>query len=178
VKNTFNACDSSDDSTFVPRAQRHGAVVGLHQDLNDSITLDLRGFYGQRKSRSFSPLRGQATVTPSNAFYIPLADNPTANQQVLFTFAPVLGNDSAPSGTSFKEWGANAEVGAKLFGDWQLRTLLNYSHSDSRFFITSLNQNLLTAAGRSANPLTAVNFYDPAATPNLDLIREIANSEI
>lgn len=173
-----NNCDDSDHTTFVPEAERDSALVGFHQEINNDLTLDVRAFYGRRETQSYEPLRGQASVTPAQAFYIPLAPNPMGTQTVYFDFSPLLGVDSAPSGTEFEEWGLNAELTADLNDNFQLRTLFNYSESDSRYYIVGPNQALLNATGAAASPNDAVNFYDPAATPNLDLIRAIANSEI
>jgi iron complex outermembrane recepter protein len=176
--NTFNACDATDTDTIVPEAVRHSALVGLHQELNDRITVDLKAFYGKRTSRSFGVIRGEATVTPTNAFYIPIPTSPTASQTVQYTFEPVLGRDNVSSSSGYEEWGANAEFTFQLSDRWELRTLFNYSQSYSFFYNVGANQTLLTAAGSASNPQQAVNFYNPAATPNLDVIRAIANSEI
>jgi iron complex outermembrane receptor protein len=174
----FNACDATNDDSFVPSARRNSAIIGLHQEIGERVTIDVKAFYGQRTSSSYQPMAGQATVSPTNAFYEPAAANPAATQTVSFTFDPVLGRSSAPSSTAFYEWGANGEVSAKISDDWHLRTLLNYSTSSSAYHIVGLNQALLAAAGGAADPQAAVNFYNPAATPNLAVIRAIANSEI
>jgi iron complex outermembrane receptor protein len=174
----FNACDLTKDESFVPQAKRYDGMLSLHQEFSDAVTLDVKGFYGVRTTSSYGPLRGVATVTPTNAFYEPAAANPTATQTVDFTFAPVLGSESAPSGSAYHDWGTNAEIAVKLTEHWQIRTLLNYSESDSKYHIVGPNENLLTAAGSAANPQAAVNFYNPAATPNLAVIQAIADSEI
>lgn len=183
VANSLSSCDPSDDNSFIPRSTRHGAIAGLHQELSDWLTVDLRAFYGERTSTSFSPYRGSVTVQgPNNgraaqAFYQPVVGSPAANQTIFFTFAPVLGQNSAQSSSAFQEWGVNAEFKARLNHNWELRTLLSYSSSNSEFHIDGFNNTLLSAAGASSNSQTAVNFYNPAATPNIDLIRQIANSE-
>jgi iron complex outermembrane receptor protein len=173
-----NACDLSDDTSFVPKAVRNSVFSGLHQEFNDAITMDVRAFYGERTTTSYGPTNGTATVTRTNAFYQPAAANPTATQTVNFSLDPVLGVDSASSGTHFREWGVNTEVDAKLTDKWHVRTLLNYSDSNSTYHIPGLNQTLLTAAGSASDPQTAANFYNPAATPNLSVIQAIANSEL
>lgn len=175
---TFNACDISDDQVFVPSSERHGVMIGLHQELSDTITMDLRTFYGERTSRSTQPLRGEVALPATNAFYRPIPGSATATQTVSFTLAPVLGTESAPSGTAFDEWGASAEFQVQLGGGFQLRQLFNYSTSKSDYFLVELNQPRLAAAASSADPQGAVNFYNPAATPNLALISGIADNEI
>ena len=181
--NSFNACDGSDDSSFVPESTRHGVLAGLHQDLAEWLTVDIRAFYGERKALSFAPFRGTAVVTggsnaanPRQAFYMPVTPGDTRNQSVSFTFAPVLGAEAATSGTDFQEWGVNAEFTAMLGGSWQVRQLFNYSRSNSEYFIFGINPTLVAAAGRATDPQQAVNFYNPAGSPNLGVIGAIANN--
>lgn len=173
----YNACDSSDDQSFVPKAVRDGAIVGLHQELSDAVTVDVRAFYGERRTTSRSPLRADATLTSANPYYLAAAANPVANQTVSFNLDAVLGSDAASQGTAFQEWGANAEFTADIDSNWQLRTLFNYSRSNSTYYAVALDPIALAAAGSSSDPNMAVNFYDPAATSNLDLVRALANYE-
>lgn len=176
--NSVNSCDLTDDKAFIPTSTRHGAFAGLHQELSDWLTVDLRGFYGKRTSHTYSAFVGNVDVTSSQAFYRPIpGQDPTATQTVFFTLAPVLGRNSADSAVGFEEWGANAEFEAKLDDNWQMKTLFNYSRSSSEFTIAQLNSPLLVAAGSASNPQAAVNFYNSSATPNLDLIRRIASGE-
>ena len=173
----FNACDLTDDTSFIPDSRRHSGLVGLHQDLSSHVSVDLRAFYGERTTTSYAPLRGDVTVTSGNAYYRPIASNPTAAQTVSFTFSPVLGSAAGTSGTRSVEWGTSADFKVDLGHNFQLHQLLNYTHSDSSYYINALNQTLLAAAGAGTTAATAVNFYDPTATTNTALIRAIANSE-
>lgn len=179
-----NTCDESDDRTVVPRSTRHSALVGLHQDLADWLTVDVRAFYGERTSESLAPWRGSTTVTGGSSatntrqfYYTPVAgQSATANQTVFFTFAPLLGTNSLVSGSSFKEWGTNAEFAARLTDNWQLRTLFNYSESRSEYHIPILNQTLLTQFSRSTAAATAINFYNPSVA-DLPLIQRLIDTE-
>ncbi|MET0180648.1 MAG: TonB-dependent receptor [Novosphingobium sp.] len=178
-----NVCDPSDDSTFVPRSTRHGAIAGLHQDLADWLTVDLRGFYGERRSTSLSPFRGTASViggaTPQ-FYYMPAGTGAqrTANQQVFFTLAPLLGQNTAGSRSSFEEWGANAEFKASLNDNFQLRTLFNYSRSNSEFHIDQFNGTLLNSFGAGRTAATAINFYNPGSgASDLANIQQLINAE-
>lgn len=181
---TPNVCDPSDDSTSVPRSTRHGGLVGLHQDLASWLTVDLRAFYGERKSESLGPWRGSTTVTGGSSavntrqfYYTPVGgQNATSNQTVLFSFAPLLGKNSLVSGSQFKELGSNAEFLAKLTDNWQLRTLFNYSESKSEFHIPGFNQTLLNQFSRSTAAATAINFYNPAPL-DLPLIQQLIDTE-
>ena len=200
---TPNVCDPSDDSSVVPRSTRHGALVGLHQDLADWLTVDIRAFYGERKSTSLSPFRGSVTVSGVNQpavdlrpigipfvipasfrnfYYTPVpGQNPTTNQTIFFSLAPVLGRNSATSVSEFQEWGANAEFAAKLGGDWQLRSLFNYSRSNSEFHIRQISPSVLNEFGTGPNSGTAagtINFYNPGAGANdAANIARLVNSE-
>lgn len=181
---TPNVCDPSDDSTVVPSSTRHGGLVGLHQDLAGWLTVDIRAFYGERKSKSLAPWRGSTTVTGGSSavntrqfYYAPVpGQSPTANETVLFSFAPLLGRNSLVSGSQFQEWGSNAEFTAKLTDNWQLRTLFNYSESRSEFHIPGFNQTLLTQYSRSTVAATAINFYNPSAS-DLPLVQQLINAE-
>ncbi|MET0269733.1 MAG: TonB-dependent receptor [Sphingomonas sp.] len=175
----LNVCDPSDDSTAVPRSTRHGAFAGLHQDLVDWLTVDVRAFYGERKSTSLSPFRGSVNlsavsspgfpafgVPPSfrNFYFTPVpGQNPTAAQTVLFSLQPLLGRNSARSSSEFQEWGANAEFKADLTENWGLRTLFNYSESNSEFHIEGFNETLLNAFANGATAANTINFYNPGA---------------
>jgi iron complex outermembrane recepter protein len=184
TSSTPNVCDSSDDTTVVPRSTRHGALVGLHQELAGWLTVNIRGFYGERKSESLGPWRGSTTVTGGSSatntrqfYYTPVpGQNATANQTVFFSFAPLIGTNSLVSGSSFNEWGANAEFTAKLTDNWHLRTLFNYSESNSEYSIPQLNQTLLTQFSRSMAAASAINFYNPSAA-DLPLIQRLINTE-
>jgi iron complex outermembrane receptor protein len=181
---TPNVCDPSDDKSVVPRSTRHGALVSLHQDLADWLTVDIRGFYGERKSETLEAWRGSTTVTGGSSaantrqfYYTPVpGQNASANQTVFFTFAPLLGTNSLVSGSSFKEWGGNAEFTARLTDNWQLRTLFNYSESNSEYHIPQLNQTLLNQFSRSTAAATAINFYNPSAA-DLPLIQRLIDAE-
>ena len=180
-----NICDPTDDQTSVPSSTRHGAIVGLHQELADWLRVDLRGFYGERTATSHSPFRGSVTVTggsnaqnPRQFYYTPVpGQNATANQTVFFSFAPLLGTNTARSVTAFREWGANAEFRADLTENWQLRTLFNYSRSSSNYNIQQFNQTLLNSLARGTRAATAINFYNPTAA-DLPLIQQLINSEL
>lgn len=178
-----NACDETFDTTVVPSSTRHSALVSLHQDLSTWLTVDLRSFYGQRSSTSQGPFRGSATVTggssatsPRQFYYMPTASSPNGNETVYFSLAPLLGQNSLRSGTQFKEWGANAEFKARITNNWQLRTLFNYSESDSEYHIGGLNNTLLSAFGKGTTAATAINFYSPSAA-DLPQIRQLIDTE-
>jgi iron complex outermembrane recepter protein len=183
---TPNACDYGNGSV-VPESTRHGAIAGLHQELADWLTVDLRAFYGERTSTSFSDFAGSVTVTggssasnPRQFYYTPVpGQNASANQTVFFNLNPILGVSAAPASSSFREWGANAEFKASITENWQMRALFNYSRSTSAFSIHQFNQALLNGFGRGTTAATAINFYNPGAGANdLTNIQQLINGEL
>jgi iron complex outermembrane recepter protein len=193
---SFNPCDTTDNSSIVPEAKRHGVIAGLFQNLDDKTTLDARAYWSRRKTLSTSELGGVVTIGPNNPFNagnlppglvlgpvgcVPIAPGvclPLVNQAaVSFSFAPALGIESQHSGTDIQEWGANVELKHELTDNWQVRQLFNYSHTNSSFFLTGVNSTRLNAAGSSSNPATAINPYNISAT-NPALIADLIDNEI
>jgi iron complex outermembrane receptor protein len=50
-RNQPNQCDYSDFSTIYPKERRHAVFASLTQDLNDSLSFELKGFFMDRKQR-------------------------------------------------------------------------------------------------------------------------------
>ncbi len=173
-----NTCDLSKVSTIVPEVKRHGVLASLSQDINDAMAVDVRSFYSRRETLATSPLAASSvTITPANPYYTPLGGNPTANQTASLSFGPALGNESAPAASKISEWGFNAELKADVTNNWQIRTLLNYSETDSSSSQVGLNPATLNAAGAALSTATAIDPYNIAAT-NPQLLAALANNEI
>ena len=66
VAGTVNRCDLSQNSTIVPRAERHGATVGIDLDFGDRTSITARGYYGQRETIASSVLNGSVQVNANN----------------------------------------------------------------------------------------------------------------
>ncbi|WP_158241489.1 TonB-dependent receptor domain-containing protein [Novosphingobium sp. TH158] len=170
---TPNACDYG-NNTVVPASTRHGALVGLHQELSPGLTVDLRSFYGQRATQGRADAAGSVSVTggssasnPRQFYYTQVpGQSATATQTVFFNLNNALGTSVMQSGTKFEEWGTSAEFTAKLSDSWQLRTLFNYSESRSDFHIQGLNTTLLNSFGKGTTAATAINFYNPGTGAN------------
>lgn len=173
-----NRCDTSDNSTYVPEVAHHGALAAISQDLNDKVSIDARGFYSQRTTFATAELSAaNVGITSTNPYYIPLGPNPTARQTAAFNFNPALGSAAAGSGSTIEEAGAYAEIRADITHDWQLRTLFNYSQSDSRSYIVGINPTALAAAGSAGTIGAAINPYNIAGT-NRQLLANLANNDI
>ncbi|KQN90752.1 hypothetical protein ASE90_16790 [Sphingomonas sp. Leaf67] len=158
-------CDASDNTAFVPSQERHGGIVSLSQEINADISVDIKAFYGRRETLAEQIASGTVTIASANPFYFAVpgvAGRP--NQTVNFSFSPVFGGDSSASGTTIEEWGANAEFRAKLGSNFQLRTLLNYSRSNSAYYINQINTAALTSAASGTTAATALSPYDLSLT--------------
>lgn len=184
VAGTFNACDTTDNAAAVPAAERNGVMAGLSQDLTDTLSVDMRAYYSRRETLAKNTLRGTVNVGASNPYYIlppgvsPVSPPFAQQQAVNFSFAPVLGRDSAPASTLAEVWGANAEFTKDLGGGWRARGLFNYSGSNSAFELVAPNGTRLNAAGSASTTATAINPYDLAATVNKALIADIADNAL
>jgi iron complex outermembrane recepter protein len=175
---TNNRCDNSQTSSYIPRAERHGALIGFTQDLSDNTSVDMRAYYGQRKTQSSSDLTGTVPVNGNNPyaagqfppglalgpgfFTIPgFGTIPVTNvATVQFNLNPLLGPNSKHSDTSIKEYGYNAEIKHDLNDNWQLRGLVNWSESDSSYVLTGINGTRLNAAGIASTTSTAFNPFN------------------
>lgn len=175
---TANACDLSDDQTVYPETHRHSALASVMQEFGDVFTLDLRGYYTQRKTLFYGTLNSNATLTAANPYYRRTTDNPAPQaalpQTVSFNWGPVLGYRSTETSTTvLKSWGVTPTLTADL-GTWQVRAMLNYGWSSSLAYNQSINPTLLAQAAASTNPATALNPYDIAST-NSAVLANIVN---
>ena len=171
---TVNACDVTDDAAVIPKVKRHGGLLSLSQDLDDTTSIDVRAFYSQRDTLATSPATGSAQLPSS--FAIPASvPQPSFPLNFLprvatgsFSFTPVLGNKAERSSTAIKEWGVNTEL-KKDIGGWQVRGLVNWSRSDSRFRIIQPNTARLNAAG-IAGTINPFNLAGSSATAIADVM--------
>ena len=182
--NTFNACDNSKNKAIVPKSERHGLLVGFSQDLDDTTSIDIRAYYGQRDTRSSSVLTGSVNVGPSNPYAagnlpagVVLGEGFIATRAaVSFSMEPLLGLDSQYSDTAIAQWGVNAELRKDLSDDWQVRGLINWGESDSRYNLTGLSSLRLGAAGVGTTNATAFNPFN-VVNNNPALIADLIDNE-
>lgn len=184
VPGSFNACDTTDNSSLVPKVERHAAMASLSQDLDDSTKIDVRAFYAERTSVAYSDFTGQARlpssfqVPPGLPPFIPVPTpfgtfNATPVANGAFSFAPAVGSGTATSTIKIKEWGANAELRKGIAGDWELRGLFNWSASDSKYDLIRPNGTRLNAASLAG---TLNPFSISSTSPSV--IADILDNEI
>jgi iron complex outermembrane receptor protein len=180
VANTVNRCDYSDLEAFAPQQRRHSVFAGLSQDFGETVKFDLRGFYTRRDTFSTEGPHQtpSASITPSNPFYVNIP-GPTSGltQVVAFNWLPVFGPAADNDVTRLETWGFTPTLSVDLDDNWQLRTLVNYGRSNTRFDNPGLNPTLLNAALRGTTVNTAINPYDIGSTPNEQLLADIGNYE-
>ncbi len=197
-------CDNSQNESRVPEAQRHGAMFGFNQDLDSRTSVDIRGFYSQRKTHSSSdytasvPLNsnnpyasslalpagtvvgaGSALIfIPSFGFSVPVPT--TTSAQVGFNLSPLLGKGAARSDVLIKEWGINSELKHQFGDNWQLRALVNWSESRSGYELTNLNTTRLNAASAPSAPATTATAFNPinVVNNNAALVADLIDNEL
>lgn len=189
VAGTANRCENILNSTLVPRAERHGVVGGLSWDFSSDTSIDVRAYWGQRKTHASSDFAGSVPVGPLNpaAASLPtgLVVGPTTlfgfpavtTASVAFNLRPLLGDSAARSDTVIREYGANAELKQNIGDNWQVRALANWSESDSSYELTRLNQTRLNAAGAGSTATTAFNPLDVTKN-NAALVADLIDNEI
>jgi iron complex outermembrane receptor protein len=182
----LNVCDTSDDSSVIPAAVRHGVLASLYQELSPTTSVETKAFYSERTTKTYGTYRGTVTIGPNNPNFRPIPGRatPNANQSVDFSFGPVLGRGTAESRILIQEWGVSTELRQHLGDNWQVRGLFNYSRSNTQYNQPGVNSARLAAAGNcttgTANcplsPSAALNPYDIAST-RPELLADLIDNE-
>lgn len=178
VANTANQCDGSDFATVYPASERHSVFAGLTQDLSDSITFELRGFYTNRQTQVHNgPFTFSQIITPFPIPGVPSISSPFSGfgspnlkdivQQVTGQFGP---NDARLGDIELDTWGITPTVTADLDGNFQLRVLGSYGESEANFTNNSVNERAL----RNAIIAGQFNPYAPT-TASPSVISAITN---
>jgi iron complex outermembrane recepter protein len=191
-------CDLSDSETRVPEVERHGVTAGFSQDLDANTKVDIRAFYTQRESRSRSdldgivalgagnPARAQVPPAPPGVVLPSFGTIPGTSivvpvtgfaPTVAFNLSPLLGPNSARSDTFYTVYGANIELTRSIGENWDVRALFNWSESNTRFDLTSINTSRLVAAGNGTTAATAFNPFNLSANSPA-LIADLIDNQI
>ncbi|HUD31001.1 MAG TPA: TonB-dependent receptor [Novosphingobium sp.] len=195
-----NQCDASDYATVYPRSERHSVFAGLTQQLSDKLSVEVRGYYTNRKTYvQNGPFRASEIIVPSffagtaAALGIPAITSPYSP----FTFggivngAPVFvpGNanardliqqvdfqfgpdDAQHTDLALDTWGLSSTFAYDLDGNFRLRLLGNYGQSTASRIATGFNEQALQNAIRAG----LFNPYDVASS-NPDAVDIISNFE-
>lgn len=126
--NTLNQCDGSDYAALYPAYTRHSVFAGLTQQLSDSIKIDIRAFYTNRKTEVASgPLRYSTSLTAAQALALAPAAYSSLGAQTVF--GQVGPNDAGNSRFGLETWGVTPTITADLGGGFQLRVLGSHGES-------------------------------------------------
>ncbi|MEO6716922.1 MAG: TonB-dependent receptor [Novosphingobium sp.] len=197
IPNPALTCDNSENASFVPRAERHGGMIGLSQDIGDKTSIDVRAYYSQRDTLAVGDLASPVAVGGNNAYASQLPAGipstfvvgqpvvlfgflPAVNQvQVNFNLRPLLGDGSQRSTTTIKQWGANAEFRHDLTEDWQIKGLVNWGQSDSSYHAGQISPARLVQAGAPPVGATTANSFNPfnVTANNAALIADLIDSQ-
>ncbi|HEV2597941.1 TonB-dependent receptor domain-containing protein [Sphingopyxis sp.] len=152
---TISSCDVTDEVSLWPEVTRHNMFAGITQEITSAITLDVRGYYADRRLTNHKGLdvdfgANTVTITAANPYFDPIAGE--TSQTVRTSYIGVFDDRYRNRLTSY---GITPTVTAKLGGDWQLRTMFNYGRSITRTSETQVN------AAIAANTL---NYYNLASS--------------
>ena len=175
---TITNCDITDDATFYPQETRNSVFAGLTQQLSDTITLDVRAFYTERKSVGqadpeangsggggqtvviCSPAVGQATCSSLGGAvfsgYVPVAGD-TGVQTVAFNYGGLVDTHQS---NDLEEYQITPSVEFQLGGSWQLSVLGSYGRSKTDGFQQIVNAGAQPAAIAAG----LLNPYDPRSS--------------
>lgn len=165
--NTVSQCDDTDNTTIIPWEERHSVFAGLTQELSDTLTFELKGYFTRRlNTTSFDRnLAGNAasaggqtvTLTSTNPSYRPVFAGDTRPQEVRFSYAGLVDGFSHTSNDVYQ---ITPSLTAQLGGGWELRVLGSFGEGDTRWRGTGLNGTAQTALLASG----ALNPYNLAGT--------------
>jgi iron complex outermembrane receptor protein len=174
VAGTQNLCDITDNSALVGRERRHSVFGGLYQELNDSLTLDIRGYYTSREVNTpKNQFTATGTITSANPYF--QAIGAETSQTVNLSLAPAFGPFNY-STTTNDQWGITPSLTAELGKGWQLRLIGNYGRNHTEVHEPMINSAALTTALAGTTAATAFNPYNPAAS-NPAVLNAIRNYE-
>lgn len=177
--NQPNQCDLSDFVTIYPKERRHAVFASLTQDLSDSLSFELKGFFMDRTQRQgngiFTSIQNVGTGSnqlnsPYRANYI--INNAAESHRVSFGWGGV---DAVRQEVHLRAWGVTPTFTAKFGDNWRARLMLNYGESDTLVHSPTFNTTALTEAIK-AGLFNPYNPTDPA-TNNAAALAVISNWE-
>ena len=172
--NQPNQCDYSDPGTIYPKERRHSVFARFTQDLSDSVSFDLTGFFTDRKQRAvtgYFHTSKNVNAAARTALGVPtlFINSPSETHTVRFAWGP---EDAIRQEVRIKAWGVTPSLTANLGDNWQARLLFNYGESLTTAHSPQFNDSALTTA--ITNGL--FNPYNPTSS-NPGALAVISNWE-
>ncbi len=162
-------CESSDSQTLYPEEYVYNIYTGLTQDLTDTLTFSLRGFYSHRRNISnLGPFRSSVQVAPGNPNYQDVGGaDAGATQNVRFSYSPYNGENASKRRTELQVWQVTPSLAWDVGADWQIRASATYGESETSFTNNALRSDVqdLVNAGL-LNPYDIASS-DPTTLSNL-----------
>ncbi len=193
-----NQCDSSDYATVYPASRRHSVFAGLTQQLSDSLSFELRGFYTNRQTQiqngpyTFTQIlvpqpltaalqaRGVPAISspfstvsfggfgPGGVIFLPSSPNTV---DLVEQVDGQFGPNNARQGDiELDTWGINPTITAKLGSNYRLRLQGGYGQSVANFTNGAVNQTAL----QNAIIAGLFNPFNPSTT-SANVISAITN---
>lgn len=175
------ACDPSDDTAIYPKTTLHNVFSKLTQELNESISFEVSGFYANRKVTgnggalgAIGNTVGTVTVTSANPNYRNTGGaNAGRSQSVRFNYGPVDGARGNTQETTLETWSIAPSFTINVGGDWAVRPLFSYGHSNVGYRNRVINPAAQSAAVTSG----ALDPYDVVSSDPAALTRILSGLE-
>lgn len=162
VAGTANRQSVHQGVSVLPAQERNGGVLNVVQELNDSVTLTLEGFWSQRRfDRRITALSGNYTVRAANPFFVsPVAGG--TSEVVNYSF---FGDTGAAKSIGFERSQQFAAIlDFDLPARWKGNFHVAHSTTQNRNLIDIVNNNAVNTALADTNAATSLNlFCDGAA---------------
>jgi len=160
--NTQNLCDADRYTDMFPSERQSSIFGALNQNFSDTISLQLTGYYTDRKTdRLGAQITSTGGITNTNPYFIPVGS--AASETVQYSYASAAGYSSRAQ-TEISEEGVTPEFKFKLGGDWELSALLNFGRSVTTTHTPEINSAADAAALAGTTTATALNPYNVGET--------------
>lgn len=139
-------CDRSALGTIFPKEDRSSVFLGVTQELNEAVTLNVRGYYSERNTTFEGYPRGDTvSFGPQQFSPTPSASVGETRERgsLGFSYGAHPDYQRRDGETNLQTWGITPQLTVDMKGGWQLRNLLHYSRSDNEFFEPGSNTGLL-----------------------------------
>lgn len=169
-------CDHSALATIFPKEERKHVLMGLSQELNDNVTLDVKAYYSERNT-VFEGYPQGSTISFGPEQFSPTPSATVGERRERGSLGFSYGANPAykhrNGETDLETWGVTPQLTVDMSNGWQLRSLLHFSQSDNHFFSPDANTTALLEA-------VDAGLLDPlnVAAADADVIRHITDWEL
>jgi iron complex outermembrane receptor protein len=171
VRGAVNKCDTSANSDFYPREERHTVFASLTQHLSDHVEFSATAYWSRRDTTTLTQQPGitgliwgktlLGQLGPVNPYFQAVGTPPFQSfvQSVSVSFDDVFG-PTVTSKSRFDSYGVTPSFKFDLGHNWQLRTEANFGRSDNLVLDNTINTTAATNALAGLTKDTALNPYN------------------